>query len=142
MAGIDVARKFLGLQQVRNNRELRALLHSQAINGDIAIDPATTSWCAAWVNFCEREAGFHGTGLLNAQSFKTYGQKIDPDDAKEGDILVFHFPFDSDWQGHVTYFESWDDANNTVKCLGGNQNHSVAESNYIQDYVTDVRRSV
>lgn len=143
MNGLDVARKYLGLQQNRDNAQLKALLRSQSIHGDIAIDPATTSWCAGWVNFCERESGKHGTGLLNAQSFKTYGAPIvDWDTAKEGDILVFHFPFDNAWQGHVTYFVSWDDAANTVNCIGGNQNHAVSSSNYVQDYITDIRRPI
>jgi uncharacterized protein (TIGR02594 family) len=141
MLGIEIAKKFIGLQEVTNNKELRALFHSQSIHGDLDIDPAKTSWCACWINFCERESGHPGNGHLNAQSFKTYGTKVDPDDAKEGDILVFHFPSDSDWQGHVTYFVKYNDDSNTVTCLGGNQHDSVNESNYSQDYITDIRRS-
>lgn len=140
MSGIDVMRKHLGLQEVRDKTAIIAFLASQAHNKDIVIDPSVTSWCAAMINGCERAAGKPGTGLLNAQSFRTYGDAIDIDDAQEGDIVVFHFPFDKDWQGHVTYFVSWDDADNKVKCIGGNQSNMVCYAEYIQDYITDVRR--
>lgn len=140
MLGIDVAKKYVGLQQGLNNTQLRHLLASQAHNGDIAINPDTTSWCAAWMNFCERSAGNPGNGSLAALSFETYGNEVDPDHAQEGDILVFKFPFDAPGHGHVTYFVNWDDAANTVHCLGGNQSHMVKYSDYIQDYVVAVRR--
>lgn len=140
MLGIDVAKKYIGLQEVRDNGKLRELLKLQAIDGDISIDPAQTSWCAAWVNFCERSVGNPGTGKLNAQSFLTYGEQIEEEDAIEGDIVVFHFPFDNAWQGHVTYFESWSDNTNQVLCLGGNQSNMVKYSNYVQDYVKEIRR--
>jgi len=140
MIGIDVAKKYLGLQEVKDNKQIKALLKSQAIHSDIAIDPAQTSWCAAWINFCEREVGNPGTGQLLANSFKHYGNEIDADDAQEGDIIVFHFPSDSPGHGHVTYFVEWNDANNTLKCLGGNQHNMVDYSSYIQDYVVAIRR--
>jgi uncharacterized protein (TIGR02594 family) len=141
MLGVDVAKKYIGLQEVRDNKQLKSLLHSMSINGDIAIDPAKTSWCAAWINFCQRSVGLKGTGMLNAQSFNTFGIEIKEEDAQEGDILVFHFPSDSEWQGHVTYFIEWDDDNNKVKCLGGNQSNSVCYASYSQDYIKHIRRS-
>lgn len=140
MQGIDVARKYLGLQEIKDKKALMAFLKSQSIRGDIAIDPSITSWCAAFVNACERSVGKPGTGKLNAQSFRTYGDKVEIDDAEEGDIMVFHFPSDASWQGHVTYFVKYDDKNNLVDCLGGNQHNMVCYSNYIQDYITDIRR--
>ena len=141
MRGIDVMRQHIGQQQDRDNDALTTWFKAESHHGDLDIDPANVSWCACSVNAAERESGRPGTGLLNAQSFRTYGMKVDIDNAQEGDILVFHFPFDSDWQGHVTYFVSRDDDSNTFRCLGGNQNHMVKESDYVQDYVTDVRRS-
>lgn len=138
--GIDVAKKYVGLQEVRDNAKIQELLKSQSHHGDIDIDPAKVSWCAAWINFCERSVGNPGTGLLNAQSFKTYGKEVKEDDAVEGDIVVFHFPSDADWQGHVTYFKDWNDAHNQVTCLGGNQSNMVKYSTYIQDYVIAIRR--
>lgn len=141
MRGIDVMKQHLGQQEVRDKKTLMAWFQANSINKDLMIDPSVTSWCACSVNAAEREAGNPGNGHLNAQSFKTYGKAVNVDDAVEGDIVVFHFPFDNAWQGHVTYFVSWDDADNKVKCLGGNQSNMVCYAEYIQDYITDIRRS-
>lgn len=139
---VEFMRTMIGLNEVDNREELMGILRKYAINGDIAIDPSKTSWCAASVNACEREGGNKGTGKLNAQSFLTYGEDVENwDDAKEGDIVVFHFPSDLDWQGHVTYFIEWDDNNNAVKCLGGNQRNGVNIASYSQDYIKAIRRS-
>lgn len=141
MTGYDVMKAHLGLQEVRDKQQLMNWFQQESHNKDLCIDPAVTSWCACSVNAAERQAGNQGTGLLNAQSFRTYGTAVDNyDDAKQGDIIVFHFPFDSAWQGHVTYFDSWDDVDNKVKCLGGNQSNMVCFADYIQDYITDIRR--
>lgn len=140
MLGIEIAKKYIGLDENQDTQEIMNLLESKAVNGDITINPAKTSWCAAWINFCERSVGNPGTGALNAQSFNTYGKEINQDDAVEGDILVMHFAEDAGWQGHVTYFVSWDDNANTVKCLGGNQSNEVRYSDYSQDAIKHARR--
>lgn len=141
MAGIDEMKKHLGLQEVRDRKALMLWFAANAKNKDIMVDPSVTSWCAASMNAAERAAGKPGNSHLNAQSFRTYGTKVELDDAQEGDIVVFHFPFDQPWQGHVTYFVSWDDVDNKVKCIGGNQSNMICYAEYIQDYVTDIRRS-
>ena len=140
MKGIDVSKEYIGLEEVRDGQEITHLLNTMSHDGDITVVPSKTSWCAAWINFCERSVGNPGTGKLNAQSFNTYGEEIDQDDAEEGDIVVFHFPFDSDWQGHVTYFSKWDDDTNQVECLGGNQGNAIKYNAYSQDYIKHIRR--
>lgn len=140
MKSIEIAKKYIGLQEVRDNKQLSALLKSQAIRGDIAIDPAKVAWCAGFVNFCEREAGNKGNGNLMARSFESYGQEIDWDDAQEGDIITFHFPNQPKENGHVAFFVRWYDDNNTVTVLGGNQNNKVCYNNYNQDDITAIRR--
>lgn len=140
MRGIDFAKQYIGLEEVKDNQKLRELLASEAHDGDIAIDPAKTSWCAAFVNCMERMAGKPGTGKLNAQSFNTYGKEIDIDDAEQGDIVVFHFSGDADWQGHVTYFNMFI-GENQVQCLGGNQSNKVCYSTYSCNAIRHIRRS-
>jgi len=140
MIGIDIAKQYIGLEEVKDGQEITYLLSTMAHNKDIVVVPSVTSWCAAWINFCERSVGNPGTGLLNAQSFNNYGTEINPDDSQEGDIIVFHFPSDSEWQGHVTYLHKWDDENNMVECLGGNQQNSVKYSAYNQDHIRHIRR--
>lgn len=141
MTGVEIAKTMIGLNEVKNNLIIKTYLKTEAIDGDISIDPAKISWCAAIMNAWERQAGNKGTGRLNAQSFLKYGAAVNFDDAEEGDIVVFHFPNEPAENGHVTYFISWNDDDNTVKCLGGNQSNSVCYSDYSQDYILDIRRS-
>ncbi len=137
--GIDIAEKYIGLEEVKNNLQLRQFFQKNSRNVDIDINPETTSWCAAFINACERTVGNKGTGKLNAQSFNIYGTEISSDNIQRGDILVFHFPFDSSWQGHVTYFDS-KDASGNLNCLGGNQDNSVKYSIYDKQYLKHIRR--
>lgn len=140
MLGIDVMRQHVGLQEVRDNKQIKAFLKSQSINGDIAIDPAQTPWCSAIMNACERYVGHITLGKLNARSWLTYGEHVELKDAKEGDIVIFDFGHDG-VHGHVSYFEFDNDAYNLVTCLGGNQHNCVNDSNYISNYIVDIRRA-
>jgi uncharacterized protein (TIGR02594 family) len=136
MQGIDVALKYLNKQEIRDRKVLMALFKTNKIN----CDPASTPWCSAMVNACEREAGNKGTGNLMARSFLKYGKEIDGEDAKKGDIIVFSRGSNG-YSGHVTYFVEWDDDNNTVICLGGNQSDMVCYAHYTQDKILGIRRS-
>lgn len=139
MNGLDVSKKYLGLQEVRDRKQIMALLKSKAKAGDIAIDPSQIAWCAAWANFCERTVGNPGTGKLNARSFLTYGQKVEAKDAKPGDIVVFDFERDG-IHGHVTFLVSVDKKNGLLKCLGGNQHNQLDYANYLASYAIAYRR--
>ena len=138
MRGFDVMLKALGLQEVKDRKQLISMFKSQSIRGDILVDPSTTPWCACIINYCEREAGKKGTGRQNARSFLEYGLKVLLKDAKEGDICIFKRGTSS-WQGHVTYFVK-DNKDNTILCLGGNQADKVCYSNYRTDTLLGIRR--
>ncbi len=137
MRGIDVAKKYLGYEEVKNKKELMSLFKSAAVHNDIVIDPSTTPWCAAWINFCERSAGKPGTGKLNARSFLDYGDKISIRDALEGDIVIFERGHNG-WSGHVTYFVK--KIADGIQVLGGNQKDSVCYSNYPLTGLLGIRR--
>ncbi len=141
MKGITVLEQYIGLQEVNDNAKIRSLLKSEDINGDIDIDPARVSWCAATINFTERSIGNTGTGKLTAQSFKTYGKELCClEEAEKGDIVVFHFPQDANWQGHVAYYVSYNEEDDTVKVLGGNQRNSICYANYKAEYIVSITR--
>ncbi len=141
MRGIDVMKSLLGLQEVRDRKKIMEFLNKNAKKGDIFVDPAKTAWCAASICGCEREIGNPGTGSLMARSYLKYGQDVHEDDVEVGDIIIFDF-VNNGINGHVAYFDSWDDENNTIHVLGGNQQNMVCYSNYIQDYVVGIRRYV
>lgn len=101
---VDVARKYEGLEEERDNELLSEFL---------GIDPEETSWCAVFVNKCLEEAGYEGTGSLRARDFADYGTQCNMDD---GAIAVF--------RKHVGFVVKGGE-----KLLGGNQKNMVKESN-------------
>jgi uncharacterized protein (TIGR02594 family) len=135
MQGIDVMHSLLNKQEVRDRKELMAFFKSEKIN----CDPASTPWCAAIMNATERTVDKPGTGSLMARSFLKYGKKIEGKDAKKGDIIIFARGSNG-YSGHVAYFVEWDDDNNTVICLGGNQSDMVCYAHYTQDRILGIRR--
>lgn len=119
--GIDVLKSHLGLQEIKNKEQIMQLLQSEAIDGDIAIDPATTPWCAASVNYAERASGHKGNGKLNARSFLTYGIPVELKDIQYGDIMVFARGSNG-WEGHVAYYDhGYNKDSNIVYTASGNQ---------------------
>jgi uncharacterized protein (TIGR02594 family) len=135
MTAIDEAKKYLGLNEVDNAQQLMTLFKIASIK----LSPASTPWCAAFINAIEKSIGHPGTGMLNARSFLTYGKKVDIEDAQPGDIVVFKRG-DSLWEGHVTYYVSQDMT--SIKCLGGNQGNCVCYANYPKNRLLGVRRWV
>ncbi len=130
-----IARSKLGLQEVRDRKQLMTFFKENGID----CDPATTPWCAAFVNSCTRAALRGGTGKLNARSFLEYGNEIEGDDVVEGDIIVLERGTDG-WSGHVGFFIKYDDDNNLVHILGGNQQNQVTIAAYVQDHILGIRR--
>ncbi len=137
MRGIEIAESKLGLQERKDKNILMDFFKQYAINNDIAIDPSTTPWCAAFVNACERAVGNKGTGRLNARSFMLYGNKVSLDQAKQGDIVIFARG-NSSWQGHVAYLYTKTMTDLTV--LGGNQSDKVCISVYSIEHLLSIRR--
>lgn len=137
MRGIDIAETLIGLQEVKDRKQLIALFKSEGLD----IDPSTTPWCAAFVGYCERKAGKAGTGKLNARSYLTYGKEVDISDIEQGDIVVFARGNDG-WSGHVTYFDEWvvdGNEDRLMRCVGGNQSDSVCYAYYTTNELLGVR---
>ena len=125
---IIYASQYLNKHEAHDNAELRELL---------GVNPATTAWCAAFVNAIEKKCGRKGTGVLTARSFLKYGSPV----AKPqlGDIVVFKRG-NSSWEGHVGYYISEDKY--SVLSLGGNQSNKVCYANYPISSVLGYRRPV
>lgn len=131
MSTLDVALKYLGYEERTHRRQLMDAFKAVGIS----IDPATTPWCAAFVNLVERRLGRRGTGKLNARSFLDYGEKVK--DPKPGDILIFTRG-NSSWQGHVTFYVATEGSN--YMCLGGNQGDKVCYRLYPKHSLLGIRR--
>lgn len=136
MKGYLEAKRYLGLKEDKDMVKLHVLFERAGYN----VNPKYTAWCAAFVNTCEALVGNPGTKKLNARSFISYGQYIDPKDAKEGDIVVFKRG-NSAWEGHVAYFVKYIDEGKGMTILGGNQSDMVCYENHDSASLLAVRRS-
>jgi uncharacterized protein (TIGR02594 family) len=119
---LDTAASAIGL----NESDKKAALQSYLRDGGVNLDPATTAWCAAFVNATLQKAGLPGTGSLMARSFLKYGTPTE--EPKPGDIAVFSrgaAPF-----GHVGFYQGMTPDGKYVKVLGGNQANAVNVKNY------------
>lgn len=138
--GIEIAEAHLGQDEIHDHAAIMEFLRENSHNEDILVDPRNIPWCSAFANACERAAGNKGTGLLNARSFLKYGTPIDIKDAQKGDIVVFARGSDG-WSGHVAYFVSYDEDNDRLQHLGGNQfNPKTGQSDIVNIGVSNTQR--
>ena len=130
----SVAESMVGKGEVPD----RAILQEFLANGGENLDPATTAWCAAFVNAVLAKSGGQGTGKLNARSFMDWGQEVDQ--PQRGDVAVFSRGDADGWQGHVGFFDSYGD-DGQIRVLGGNQGDSVNISGYDPSTLLGFRRA-
>lgn len=132
---MEVAAQQIGL----NEREQRAALQEFMANGGVNLDPAVTAWCAAFVNATLAQSGMEGTGALNARSFMNWGEEVT--EPQRGDIAVFSRGDPNGWQGHVGFFDGYDE-NGQIRVLGGNQSDAVSIASYDPSRLLGFRRAV
>lgn len=130
---LQIAGQQIGLDE----QDQRAALTEYLRNGGQNLDPATTAWCAAFVNASLSHAGGQGTDKLNARSYLDWGQPVDQ--PREGDIAVFSRGDPNGWQGHVGFFKGYDDQGN-ILVLGGNQGDKVSVAPYSANRLLGFRR--
>ena len=102
-------------------------------NGD------SIAWCASFVNWCLAAVGIAGTGKANARSYLGYGEHMDIEYARPGDIAVFERP-PNPASGHVAFFERLQ--GKSVFVTGGNQKNRVCMAPYPRNRLIAVRRPV
>lgn len=134
---LESAYRLAGRQLGLNETEQNAALREFMANGGVNLDPATTAWCAAFVNATLNQAGLEGTNSLAARSFESWGQPTET--PRPGDLAVFKRG-DEDWMGHVGFFHGFDDSGN-VLVLGGNQSNSVSIAPYSRNALLGFRTS-
>lgn len=134
-AALDRAASALGL----NESDKRAALQDYLNTGGQNLDPATTAWCAAFVNASLSQAGMKGTDSLAARDFLKWGQGVDKPEV--GDVAVFSRGDPNGWQGHVGFFQGYN-PDGTIRVLGGNQGDAVSVANYSPDQLLGFRRGM
>lgn len=130
---LRIAGQALGL----NERDQNAALQDYLSTGGVNLDPATTAWCAAFVNATLAKTGMQGTGSNMARSFLEWGQGVDQ--PQIGDLAVFSRGDPNGPYGHVGFFQGYN-PDGTIRVLGGNQGDSVSVSAYSPDALLGFRR--
>lgn len=120
---LDLARRKMGLHEVRDNSVLRAFLNLG--KGTIG-DPARIPWCGDFVETCIAvtlpDEPLPGNPYA-AINWLTFGRGVRP---QPGAILVFWRGSPKGWQGHIGFCVGEDATHYHV--LGGNQSNAVTVS--------------
>lgn len=132
---LDIARTVLGKAEGPD----RAALMDYLTTGGANLDPATTAWCAAFVNSTLKQAGLEGTGSNMARSFLNWGEPVDQ--PQPGDIGVWPRGDPNGPYGHVGFVESVDPKTGMVNLLAGNQGNAVSEKPYSMANALGFRRA-
>lgn len=96
-----------------------------------------TSWCAAYVYWCIKEAGITPRKSLVARDWLNWGVPVQ--EPELGDIVIFSRGDPDGWQGHVAIFIRRH--GNVIYCLGGNQSNKVVISGYDSGKLLGYRRN-
>lgn len=131
---LDVAARAIGL----NEGDKRAALQDYLTTGGANLDPATTAWCAAFVNSTLQQAGYEGTGSNMARSFLEWGQEVQQ--PQRGDLAVFSRGDPNGPFGHVGFFDGYN-PDGTIRVLGGNQGDAVSIAAYDPSRLLGFRRA-
>ncbi len=131
---MGIASSALGM----NETDQAAAIQDYLKTGGANLDPATTAWCAAFVNATLKKGGYEGTGSNMARSFLDWGQEVDK--PTRGDLAVFSRGDPNGPYGHVGFFEGYN-PDGTIKVLGGNQGDAVSYASYSPDALLGFRRA-
>ena len=135
----NLAASYLGLTEVSGVEHNAEIVQFFADVGHGWVKDDETAWCAAFAGSCLKKAGIPHTGKLNARSYLTWGEAVRPEEAVQGDILVFWRVDPNSWQGHVGFFHGKDSDGNYL-VLGGNQGNQVSIKTYHKSRLLAVRR--
>jgi len=135
---VITAQPYIGLQERQDRSELREL---------VGVDPVRTEWCAAFVNAVLEIDGIPNLSdqtkypPLMARSFLYWGTRVEKDDIRRGDIVVFPRGNEG-WKGHVGFYVDTQTVNGKdyYVILGGNQNNEVRYDLYSPNRALGIRR--
>ena len=139
----SIALKELGVQEhIGIAHNPRILAYHQATSLKASSDEIP--WCASFVNWCLREAGFNGTHSASARSFLAWGHDVLLEEAKQGDIVIFSRERSAQGSnptfGHVGFYAGR--TATTINVLGGNQSNRVSLAAYPISKLLSVRRAI
>ena len=87
-AAYKLARKEIGTWEWKDGHNPVVLQYFED-TGHAWVQDDETAWCAAFVGSMLKRAGFKHTGKLNARSYQNWGEPVERENARPGDIVVF-----------------------------------------------------
>lgn len=128
---LEIAEKEIGVHEVKGGENPRILEYHAATSLHAREDEIP--WCAAFVNWCLKQADVWGTNSAAAISFASWGVKLT--EPKEGCIVVIRQRKSGTDQAtgsssgnHVAFFQKIEGGR--IFLLGGNQSDQVKVSSF------------
>ena len=133
-----VANSYKGVKEIAG-AESNPLISKWLNKLDPNLKSDQTAWCSAYAHAVVEEAGFVGSGKLNARSWEKVGDPVNLAGAQQGDVVVFWRENPTSWKGHVGFYQGRDSKGN-IRVLGGNQGNQVGVNTYPANRLLSVRR--
>lgn len=130
-----IALKEVGVKEVSGDKANPRILEYHSATS-LKAKSDEVAWCAAFVNWCFRQAGLSGTNAANAKSFLNWGVlALTP---RPGDVCVFYRGDPKGASGHVGFYAGQTDTH--ILVLGGNQGNHVCIMKYPKSQLIEFRR--
>lgn len=137
---LQVAISQLGVKEVTGSENNLTIVKYAKEIGAKWVNDDETPWCAIFMNWVLKEAGFKYSSSALARSFEKYGDATNS--PNPGDIVVFWRKNKQSGLGHVGIFLGLSIDLKSVFVLGGNQGNSVSISRYPTSNVLTYRKVV
>jgi uncharacterized protein (TIGR02594 family) len=128
----------IGTRELKGDKHNPDVVQYFADVGHSWVKDDETAWCAAFVGAMLERVKLPSTRKLNARSYLDWGDPVDLESARAGDIVVFSRGNPAGWQGHVGFFVRVEGTN--IEVLGGNQSDQVIVARYPISRLLGVRR--
>jgi uncharacterized protein (TIGR02594 family) len=125
---LKVAISQLGVKEIVGPKHNMTIVNYAKEIGAKWVNDDETPWCAIFMNWVLKRAGFAYTSSARARSFEGYGKPSN--NPKPGDIVVFWRVSPTAGTGHVGVFLGISVDRTSVFVLGGNQGNSVSVARY------------
>ncbi|NOQ73247.1 MAG: TIGR02594 family protein [Crocinitomix sp.] len=133
------AQSFIGTKEIRGPSHNQIVVDMFKDVGHAWVKDDETAWCAAFVGSMLEKVGVDSTRKLDARSYLGWGEVVEPEDAREGDVMVFYTGDKNGWRGHTGFLVSIT-STGSYEILGGNQSDSVGINTYPKERLLGIRR--
>lgn len=135
---VQVASSQIGIKEIAGDEDNQTIVDYSKEIGIKWINDDETSWCAVFVNWVLKKAGYKYSASALARSFDSYGQATES--PEPGDLVVFWRESKTSGKGHVGIFLGFSDSG-SIFVLGGNQGNAVSISKYNKANLVGYRRA-